>query len=49
MTYKDLLEYVKNNPGCFQNGNQKIRESEIKYNEWLKQYKKELEKNKEEK
>ncbi len=44
MTYKQLLEYVKNNPGCFQNGSQKIRESEVKYNEWVKQYEKTLEK-----
>ena len=44
MTYKQLLDYVKNNPGCLQNSNQKMRESEIKYNEWLSQYEKSLEK-----
>jgi hypothetical protein len=44
MTYKQLLEYVKNNPGCFQTSGQKIRESEIKYSEWLTQYEKSLEK-----
>lgn len=47
MTYKQLLDYVKNNPGCLQNSNQKIRESEIKYNEWIKQYENLEEKTKE--
>jgi hypothetical protein len=44
MTYKQLLEYVKNNPGCLQSDSQKIRESEIKYNEWLSEFEKSLEK-----
>lgn len=37
MTYRELLEYAKSNPGCLQSENQKKKVSDYEYYQWVVQ------------
>lgn len=35
MTYKELLKYCKESPGCIQTKDQKLSDSKMRYQIWL--------------
>ncbi|MDP4094983.1 MAG: hypothetical protein Q8920_16700 [Bacillota bacterium] len=38
MTYRELLEYTANNPGCLQSSVQQKKESDNRYRQWVKKF-----------
>jgi hypothetical protein len=38
MDYRELLDYVKRNPGCIQTAKQQEKDSQIKYRQWVERH-----------